>query len=38
MAIGQPDTPSLGTTITSLGAALLAVSILILMYGLITTK
>jgi hypothetical protein len=38
MAIGQPGAPSLGTTITSLGAVLLAAAILILVYGLITTK
>ena len=38
MAIGQPGAPSLGTTITSLGAALLVVSLLILVYGLIITK
>jgi hypothetical protein len=38
MAIGQPSVPSLGTTITSLGAVLLAASILILVYGLITAK
>ena len=38
MAIGQAGTPSLGTTITSIGAGLLAVSVLILVYGLITTK
>ena len=38
MAIGQAGSASLGTTITSLGAGLLAVSILILVYGLITTK
>jgi hypothetical protein len=38
MAIGQPGAPSLGTTITSLGALLLAVSILILAYGLTITK
>lgn len=38
MAVGQAGTPSLGTTITSLGAGLLAVSILILVYGLITTR
>ncbi len=38
MAIGQPGVPSLGTTITSLGAVLLVVSILILVYGLIITK
>jgi hypothetical protein len=38
MAIGQAGSASLGTTITGLGAGLLAVSILILVYGLITTK
>jgi hypothetical protein len=38
MAIGQPGAPSLGTTITSLGAGLLVVSILILVYGLISTR
>jgi hypothetical protein len=38
LALGQPGAPSLGTTITSLGAALLAISILILVYGLITSK
>ena len=38
MAIVQPGAPSLGTTITSLGAMLLAASILALVYGLITSK
>ena len=38
MAIGQAGVPSLGTTITSLGAVFLAASIVILVYGLITTK
>lgn len=38
MAIGQHGAPSLGTTITSLGALLLAAAVLILVYGLITTK
>lgn len=38
MLIGQPGEPSLGTTITSLGAVLLAAATLILVYGLITTK
>jgi hypothetical protein len=37
MAIGQPGAPSLGTTITSLGAVLLAAAIVTLVYGLITT-
>src|SRR5512145_2550014 len=31
--IGQPGAPSLGTTITSLGALLLAIAVLILVYG-----
>lgn len=38
LVIGQPGAPSLGTTITGLGAGLLVVSILILVYGLIITK
>lgn len=38
MLIGQPGEPSLGTTVTSLGAGLLVVAILILVYGLLTTK
>ena len=38
LAIGQPGAPSLGTTITRLGAVLLVISILILVYGLITRK
>ncbi len=38
MAIGQPGAPSLGTTITSLGAVLLAAAILLLVYGLFTAK
>jgi hypothetical protein len=37
MVIGQPGAPSLGTTITTVGAALLATAIVILVYGLITT-
>jgi hypothetical protein len=37
MAIGQPGEPSVGTTITSLGAVLLAAAIVLLVYGLITT-
>lgn len=36
--IGQPGQSSLGTTVTSLGALLLVVAILILVYGLITMK
>jgi len=38
MAIGQPGQSSLGTTVTSLGALLLVVAIIILVYGLITMK
>jgi len=38
LAIGQPGAPSLGTTITSLRAALLVLAIMILVYRLITTK
>ena len=37
MAIGQPGAPSLGTTITTMGAVLLAAAIVLLVYGLITT-
>jgi hypothetical protein len=37
MLIGQSGTPSLGTTITTLGAVLLAAAIVILVYGLITS-
>ena len=36
MAIGQPGAPSLGTTITTMGAVLLAAAIVLLVYGLIT--
>lgn len=36
MVIGQPGQPSLGNTITVLGAVLLVVAIAILVYGLIT--
>jgi hypothetical protein len=38
MAIGQPGEPSLGTTVTILGALLLAAAVLTLVYGLITTR
>jgi Ni,Fe-hydrogenase I cytochrome b subunit len=38
MAIGQPGEPSIGNTITGLGAVLLAAAIVILVYGLITTR
>ena len=38
MIIGQPNAPSIGTTITTAGAALLAVAVGILIYGLLTTR
>lgn len=38
MAIGKPGEPSLGTTTTTIGAALLAGAILLLVYGLFTAK
>lgn len=37
MAIGQSGSPSMGTTITSIGAGLLAAAVLILVYGMVTT-
>jgi uncharacterized membrane protein len=38
MLIGQSGAPSLGTTITSIGAVLLALSVLVLVYGLIISR
>lgn len=38
MVVGQPGETSLGTTITSLGAMLLVIAILILVYGLLITR
>ena len=38
IAIGRPGEPSLGTTLTRLGAILLAGAILVLVYGLSTTR
>jgi hypothetical protein len=38
MAIGQPRQPSLGTTVTTGGAALLVIAIMIPVYGLITSR
>ena len=38
LAIGQPGAPSYGTTLTSLGAVLLAAAVVLLVYGLITTR
>ena len=37
MSKGQPDTPSIGTKITTIGALLLTSSIGILIYGIVTT-
>lgn len=37
MAIGQPDKRSVGTTITTIGAVLIAAAILVLVYGFIVT-
>jgi len=37
MAIGKPDQRSAGTTMTFAGAALIVVSILMLVYGMIIT-
>lgn len=37
MIVGQPDQASLGTTVTTVGAVLLAGAVLVLVYGLITT-
>jgi hypothetical protein len=38
MLVGQPGAPSIGTMVTSLGAVLLVGAILVLVYGLITTR
>lgn len=38
MLIGSPGEPSLGTTVTSLGALILAIAVLLLVYGLIATR
>ena len=38
MLVGRPGEPSLGTTVTSLGALLLASAVLILLYGLIISR
>lgn len=37
MSKGQPDTPSIGTTITNVGALLLTVAVSVLVYGIATT-
>jgi len=38
MLVGQPNEPSIGTLITTAGAALLATAIGILIYGVVTTR
>jgi hypothetical protein len=38
MAVGQPGSPSIGTTVTTLGALLLAGAVLTLVFGLITAR
>ena len=38
MLIGQPGAPSLGNMVTSIGAVLLALSVLVLVYGLIISR
>lgn len=38
MAVGKPGTPSIGNAVTGLGALLLVVAVLILVYGLFTSK
>jgi hypothetical protein len=38
LMVGQPGAPSLGTTITGLGALLLAAAVLVLAYGLIKAR
>src|SRR5512145_1865344 len=38
LIIGQPNEPSIGTSITTAGAALLAAAVGILIYGLLTTR
>lgn len=38
MVVGRPGEPSIGTTVTIVGAVLLALCVLVLVYGLITTR
>ena len=38
MLVGQPNEPSIGTSLTALGAALLAGAVGVLVYGLVTTR
>ena len=37
MGVGKPEQPSRGTTVTTVGAILLASAVLVLVYGLITS-
>jgi hypothetical protein len=38
MLAGQPNQPSIGNTVTVMGAVLLTCAIAVLVYGLITTR
>lgn len=38
MVVGRPGEPSLGTTLTIVGAVLLVLCVLVLVYGLITSR
>jgi len=38
MLLGQPNEPSVGTTVTFTGAALLAVAVIVLIYGLVAVS
>jgi drug/metabolite transporter superfamily protein YnfA len=38
MALGRPGAASIGTTVTSVGAGVLALAVLLLVYGLVTTR
>jgi hypothetical protein len=38
MLVGQPNEPSIGTSLTTAGATLLAGAVGVLVYGLVTTR
>jgi drug/metabolite transporter superfamily protein YnfA len=38
MFVGQPGAPSVGTTVTTIGAVLLAAAVAVLVYGLIVSR
>ena len=38
MLVGQPNQASIGTTVTTIGAVLLASAVVVLVYGLVTTR